>query len=201
MIKAIIFDIGDTLTRNRWEKRLEAVKRETGVSMLNVIQLRGDRNDIVIGKKSFEKQIQRYIAEKEPKKNAAKVIKNYEKNYEKYAPINKKVARLIIKLRKQYKLYAFSNTNDLHARVNRKRGAYKYFHKTFLSNEIELRKPDKKAFVHVLRRIRLPAQSCVFIDDNKENIDAASLLGMKAVFYKSYKKLITDLKKLGVKGI
>lgn len=81
-----------------------------------------------------------------------------------------------------YKLILLSNTNELHINwvkqnVNFYDEFRSYFHKFYLSHEINLRKPDKEIFEFVLRDNQLLANESLFIDDTKENTDAASKLG------------------------
>ncbi|MCJ7468363.1 MAG: HAD-IA family hydrolase, partial [Maribacter sp.] len=47
-----------------------------------------------------------------------------------------------------------------------------------LSHEIGLRKPDREIFQFVLDDNGLIAEETLFIDDSKENTDAASALGL-----------------------
>ncbi|MDT7833010.1 HAD family phosphatase [Flavobacteriaceae bacterium S356] len=85
---------------------------------------------------------------------------------------------------KKYRLFLLSNTNDLHISWIKKdwgEGLYtefmSYFEKFYLSHEINLRKPDKDIYEFVLRENNLVASETIFIDDTKENTDAAKELG------------------------
>jgi putative hydrolase of the HAD superfamily len=44
-------------------------------------------------------------------------------------------------------------------------------------------KPDPRAYRLLLDAIRLPAESCVFVDDQQRNIDGARAVGLKAVYF------------------
>lgn len=58
------------------------------------------------------------------------------------------------------------------------------FHKTFLSFETGLVKPDREAFQQVIDAYALPAHTFLFFDDNPLNVAAAVESGMQAVLCK-----------------
>ena len=87
---------------------------------------------------------------------------------------------------KKYKLILLSNTNELHIeQVIENMSLDRYlrfkncFDQFYLSHEIKLRKPEKSTYEFVLRENKLIAKHCFFVDDTKENTDAASKLGIK----------------------
>lgn len=98
------------------------------------------------------------------------------------------VVDYLVELRKKYRLYLLSNTNELHVkRFNRIfEEAYGYpisqlFEKCYYSNEIGFRKPDPEAFRAVLRDAAIGPEETLFVDDLKDNTDAAQKLGMKTL--------------------
>jgi putative hydrolase of the HAD superfamily len=44
-------------------------------------------------------------------------------------------------------------------------------------------KPDRRAYASVCNALHLPAESCVFVDDQKRNVDGAIAAGMPAVHF------------------
>ena len=87
---------------------------------------------------------------------------------------------------KKYKLILLSNTNELHIeQVIENMSFDRYlrfkncFDQFYLSHEIKLRKPDHSIYEFVLIKNKLIAKNCFFIDDTKENTDAASELGIR----------------------
>lgn len=84
---------------------------------------------------------------------------------------------------KTYKLILLSNTNELHINwVKNNISFYEEFKNCFdvfyLSHEIKLRKPETTIFEFLLKENHLKAEECLFIDDTKENTDAAASLGI-----------------------
>ena len=87
---------------------------------------------------------------------------------------------------KKYRLFLLSNTNDLHIswiKENLGDKVYNefknYFEKFYLSHEINFRKPNINIYEFVLEQNNLNAEETLFIDDTKENTDAAEKIGIK----------------------
>tara|TARA_R110002033_G_scaffold136354_1_gene175888 strand:- start:884 stop:1486 length:603 start_codon:yes stop_codon:yes gene_type:complete len=84
-----------------------------------------------------------------------------------------------------YRLFLLSNTNALHIpHVMKIMGNESFerfknsFEQFYLSHEIQLRKPNHEIFQFVLEQNRLDPRDTLFIDDTKENTDAAKELGI-----------------------
>jgi putative hydrolase of the HAD superfamily len=103
-------------------------------------------------------------------------------------------------LQNNYKLILLSNTNDLHieqvinnmslARYSRFKNS---FYKFYLSQEIHLSKPSSSIYEFVLNENNLNPTECLFIDDLKENTDAASKLGIHIWNLDPKKEDVTNL--------
>ena len=68
------------------------------------------------------------------------------------------------------------------------------------SNEIGVRKPDPKAFEKLTEALGVPADATVFVDDNRDNIEACERLGYQGVllttfddFAEAWRRLLPDL--------
>jgi len=84
---------------------------------------------------------------------------------------------------KTYNLILLSNTNEMHIDCIKKHIPFyddfkKAFNQFYLSHEIQLRKPNTDIFKFVLDTNNLKPEECLFIDDTKENTEAASTLGI-----------------------
>jgi 2-haloacid dehalogenase len=64
-----------------------------------------------------------------------------------------------------------------------------------------LAKPDRRIFQILLRRYRLDPAATAFIDDSPGNVEAARLLGMRALRYVSAGELRSQLRALGVTAL
>lgn len=88
-----------------------------------------------------------------------------------------------LKKSSKYKLILLSNTNELHIDwIKNNIPFYEAFKSCFdafyLSHEIYLRKPNRDIFDFVLSENNLNAKDCLFIDDNKDNIETANSIGI-----------------------
>ena len=88
-----------------------------------------------------------------------------------------------LKASKKYKLILLSNTSELHIDWVKKHVSFfdefkNCFDAFYLSQEIHLRKPNRDIFEFVLDENHLTATECLFIDDVKDNTEAANQLGI-----------------------
>jgi putative hydrolase of the HAD superfamily len=91
-------------------------------------------------------------------------------------------------LQKTHRLFLLSNTNIIHYQAYAPQLVTEHglsfkdiFEKEYYSFDLGMRKPDTKIFEHVLEDSRLKPEKTLFVDDTKENIEAAESLGIKGV--------------------
>ena len=101
---------------------------------------------------------------------------------------------------KKYRLFLLSNTNDLHISwIQQNWGMEQYnafkicFEQFYLSHEINLRKPNNNIYEFVLTTNKLAPKETLFIDDTKENTDAAKALGIHIWNLKPGKEDVLEL--------
>lgn len=70
------------------------------------------------------------------------------------------------------------------------------FTKIFTVSEVGYRKSDPKAYEAISRTLGLKLEEVIFIDDTKENIEAAKNAGLNTVFYTSNDHVTKTLKEL-----
>ena len=94
----------------------------------------------------------------------------------------------LVDLKKEYRLFLLSNTNDMHWQKCVKDffpyhnlGVNYYFEDVYLSYKLQLAKPDRKIFETVLRHSQLQAAETLFIDDVKENCESAAQLSIQVM--------------------
>ncbi len=114
---------------------------------------------------------------------------------------------MLLKLKKKYRVFLLSNTNETHissfeASLFNKHG-YKnlepFFEKVYYSCRIGMRKPDSEIFELVLSENKLNASNTLFIDDSPQHIESALKIGIQAHLLDKQKdvcQLITELKLL-----
>ena len=84
-----------------------------------------------------------------------------------------------------YRLFLLSNTIDVHWDYcvehlfpYRNHGVEDYFEHCFLSQRMHLAKPDAHIYEEVIRQANIYPDETLFIDDLKENCEAAEKLGI-----------------------
>ena len=88
-------------------------------------------------------------------------------------------AKLIKELKaKGYKIYALSNMSKEYIEFLRKLPIFEYFDAQIISCELGLAKPDRKFYEHLLTSCELNPAETIFIDDRKDNVEAAAELGI-----------------------
>ena len=113
-------------------------------------------------------------------------------------PIEK--LKFINGLKKDYKIFLLSNTNEIHIKKfeedlkknNMLKKFYNCFDKIYYSSRMGKRKPEKSCFNQVLEENGLIAENTLFIDDSIQHIEGAKKAGIKT-FHLEKNKSILDL--------
>jgi glucose-1-phosphatase len=101
---------------------------------------------------------------------------------------------LLKHLKTSYQTFLLSNTNTIHLDfINQKvipgiagvKTLDDYFHKTYYSHLMGKRKPEPGIFIQVLDENGLNAHETLFLDDNAENIEGASAVGLHTAYVDS----------------
>ncbi len=106
---------------------------------------------------------------------------------------------LIRRLKGRYRLGLLSNTNEWHFRGHIESvPVFPLFDAVTLSYEVREMKPGERIYRDALRKLGLPPEACVFIDDSEENVAAARKLSMRAIRYEGHDRLLAALAELSV---
>lgn len=111
--------------------------------------------------------------------------------------------RRTVELMKQFKkqgyaLYYLSNIPWDILELLKTRDFWPLFSGGLASCEVQINKPDPRIYQEFLRRTGLSSEAIIFVDDNKENIQAAFEQGIAGIHYKGYNSFV---KALGACGI
>ncbi len=113
--------------------------------------------------------------------------------------LNSSVVKTLTRLKGKNKLILLSNTDTLHFNFIKKRYPEIFiFDDYILSYKIGSVKPETEIFDVALDRSETKPEEIVFIDDMKENIQAAKKIGMKTIHFHPKMDLKSELKKLGM---
>lgn len=101
--------------------------------------------------------------------------------------------------RQGYQTALLSDVTQYQANILRKLGYYSLFNPVLLSYETGVEKPNPDAFKNLLRKLKLPADSVIFIDDKMDNVEGAKNLGIDSIHFLNPNQLKQDLEKRGIK--
>lgn len=103
---------------------------------------------------------------------------------------------LLRRLRKEFKVYLFSNTNAIHVEKYhtnfRNQHGFEVstlFEKDFYSNEIGFRKPTSESFQEIIRLSGINPAESLFIDDSVQNVEAAISSGLQGLWLQPGQKI------------
>lgn len=185
-VKNIIFDLGNVVIDIYYDRTLEAFKKlgfsnfeqiytffkQTDlVTQLEIGQISGDTFCTGLRKNGLEILTNNQIKEAWSAMIGELTVENY----------------LYIKnLRKKFKTYLLSNTNDIHiesfsAFVERRFGKDvlpEMFDQIFYSHCVHMRKPDAEIYEHVISDAGLMPSETLFVDDLLANIEGARSTGI-----------------------
>ena len=179
MITTIIFDFGDIFIN---------LEKEAQVKAFEKLGLTGPNEELVKKNDAFEKG---KISEIEFIESFQKYIPNASLHQIRDAwneiigdfPLYR--LEFLQLLSSKYKLFLLTNTDEIHiSRFEHKVGMsfytdfYRCFEKVYYSYEMGMRKPEPEIFTTILNKYDLSPKRTLFIDDKKENTDAAEKLGL-----------------------
>jgi len=114
---------------------------------------------------------------------------------------------LLDELRKEYKVYLLSNTNQIHLDfvIHELKTVYqienfeeRFFDQCFYSHKMNAWKPEKDIYHQVEKAIKLNHEEFIFIDDNANNINGAKQLGWQAYLHPTNTDPRITLKEAGI---
>ena len=112
----------------------------------------------------------------------------------------KKRCLFIDNISEKFRLFLFSNTNELHIEYFKTQVGYDFynrfldcFEKVYYSYEMKVRKPELESFQMILDENKLIASETLFIDDMLVNIESAKRLHIKTWHLDSVKEDVTEL--------
>lgn len=114
------------------------------------------------------------------------------------ADLNLDMVELVRKIRQsnKLKLMCMSNINSSHWNHLKKQNwdIWELFDEFILSHEIQMTKPDPKIYKFAIKKAGCKPREILFIDDGRNNVRAASELGINAIRYIDIENLIEELK-------
>jgi len=179
MIDTIIFDFGDIFINLDKQAPIDALKKlglkewNEDLNQLNIQFEKGQisRENFLLG---FQKQL--------PNASLDEILNAWNAVLLDF-PLYR--LEFLQKLSKKYRLFLLSNTDSIHIETFEKETGtsfysdfYQCFEKVYFSFEMGMRKPDAEIFTFIINQHDLSEKHTLFVDDKKENTDAAMALGL-----------------------
>ena len=180
MINTIIFDFGDIFINLDKQATIDGLEK-LGLKKWNedLNQLNTQFEKGLISKENFLNGIQKQI----PSASTNEISNAWNAILLDF-PLYR--LEFLQKLSKKYRLFLLSNTDSIHIDTfEQKNGVsfysdfYQCFEKVYFSFEFGLRKPNPETFNHLINNHELAPKRTLFVDDKKENTDAALALGFE----------------------
>ena len=178
MINTIIFDFGDIFINLDKQATVEGLKKlglKEWNEDLNQLNLQFEKGEIP--QEEFLLGIQKHI----PNASFVEILEAWNAILLDF-PLYR--LEFLQKLSKKYRLFLLSNTDSIHIETFEQETGisfysdfYQCFEKVYFSFEIGMRKPDAEIFNYLIQKHELSVKNTLFVDDKKENTDAALSLG------------------------
>jgi putative hydrolase of the HAD superfamily len=208
MIKAIVFDLWNTLAYNEDPNPVIELKERFHISDIKLIENAVEKQEFPSLRELLIKFCEFFSIPQDPA-----LLEELEKRFTmgiRTAKLFDDVLPAMKELRPKYKLGIISNTDQFSAQAIARTGLFKYFDAQCLSCDIGLIKPDKEMFALMAERLDLRPDEILMIGDNiSDDLMPSSSLGFQTLlirregkFPKSHteagehKDTITTLKEL-----
>ncbi len=180
MINTIIFDFGDIFVN---------LEKETSINEFKKLGLDGPNEELLAMNDLFERgkitelqfieSFQKYI----PEADMLDIRKAWNSVIGEFPLYRLEFLQM---LSTKYRLFLLTNTDAIHiSRFEHMAGIsffsdfYQCFEKVYYSFEMGMRKPEPEIFNYILKKHDLSPKRTLFVDDKKENTDAAAALGIQ----------------------
>lgn len=195
-IKALVFDFGSVLYKNDWGKLVLEFKERFGVD----IGLADGKNQALIdlyNKANVSDVDFSEFLKVAGVKDVHEGLREYKKLYNKHKVVNNELLELIKKLKENYRIFGYTDIQEVHFDANKESGFYDLFEEVFSSFKFKALKAHDGSFEKLskeLERYNLKPEECLFIDDWLPNIENAKKTGFSVIHYIDFPK-IDGLKK------
>jgi putative hydrolase of the HAD superfamily len=189
-IRNLIFDLGGVILDLSVKDTLESFSTLSGLSLDKV-------KELFVTSPEFERYEKGAIGDKEFRQFVGKLynVSLSDDALDKcwnamLLGLPKSKLDLLLELKRQYKVYLLSNTNNIHLTyinnviippVTGKNSLDEFFHRSYYSHLMGMRKPDVEIFRQVLSDNNMVAGETLFFDDNVDNITGAAGVGIQTV--------------------
>ncbi len=119
--------------------------------------------------------------------------------YKKLAKLDIKVAKFVLKLSRRYQTVMLSNISATRYLESKRLFLNKFDRcRTFASCYLHMRKPERRMYLYVLKKMNVKPEEALFIDNMQDNVEGAQKAGIRSIRFTSYQQLVKALKSYGI---
>lgn len=202
MIKAVVFDMGGIIVRLDMDTCIANFKQLAGFAdiedYLDRFHQKGFISDLEEGKTEPEDFYRECLKHSRPGTTMETVRYCFCSLLD---GLEEDSLELIRSLRGRYPLYVLSNNNPISrayfCEMLKKNGLdpAETFEKEFYSYELKMLKPSRQIYEKVIAEVGTKPEEILFIDDAKDNIEAAGALGITTLWLRPGMKIAEEVEK------
>ena len=186
-LRAVLWDMGGVLLRNMVPEPRIRLAELYGMSESQLEELVFENpvsKKATIGEAGIE-ELWEYVREAlqlDPQKLAEFVITFWSSDR-----VDEELVDFIQSLRPNYKIGLLSNSfiDARQSLSKRFPGLLNIFDEIVFSSEVKMAKPDPRIYCLMLDKLGLDPESTIFVDDFRENVEAAHALGIHAIQFRN----------------
>jgi len=196
MIKAILFDVGGVYLEGSFNDFLQKANGVLGVDKDS-----NSKKEVTFdpglnrGETTVEECFKKYFGVEINSGQMRKIIGLWTSTWQ----LSDEMEKLVIKLKRNYKLAVLSNSDLLNSQNYTKKGWYSHFDLLVLSHERGVLKPEKRIYEITIKELGVGAKECLFIDDQEDCLKPAKEMGMETILFRSISQLKEDLRNKNIK--
>ena len=186
--KNLIFDLGEVIIDIDYRQTIAAFQKLAVVDFSTVVSYATQNHVFDLYEKGqistqfFKDELRKYL---KPGTGDKDIEEAWNAIFQDF-PVQK--IELLKQLKTRYNTFALSNINEIHVASIDEAAMTKFgeaafgnfFHAAYYSNEIGLRKPEPGIYALILEKEGLKPDETFFMDDKKENVEAARAFGIHA---------------------
>jgi HAD superfamily hydrolase (TIGR01509 family) len=200
MITWFLFDLGNTLIKLAYERVLEGICREAGVSrdqLVEILEEPGGYRDLERGAITF-REFHDFLREKAGYRGSLLRFRDIWSDF--FDGTIAGSEDLLERIREKYRVAFLSNSNEVHAEVIPQRfpSLFQKDDRFVFSHRFRAAKPDPEIFRRALEVLGALPQNVVFVDDLLENVLAARVEGMTSIQFLDAQQLKQELVREGL---